>query len=324
MNFKSLTQLLDHFKDEATCIAHLEFKRWGGAPACHHCGSLYVWRTNRGFKCAEKQCGKKFSVLTGTVYENTKLPLRTWFAAIYLCCSARKGISSLQTARQLGITQKSAWHLNHRIRKLLEDRAPQMLTNQVSIDESYVGGKEANKHASKKAKSRKDETKIPVVGYLEKDGNVIVKVTPWLNKKTIQEVVEKHVHPDAIMVTDAYHLYKFITKEGKRKHEVVNHKAGEYKNKNGFDTNNIESFFAILKRGIIGIYHFTSHKHLQAYCNEFARRYNDRKLPDDERFNNVVGNCDGRLRYQDLKNTPLPMSMYISDNNSNDKDYDDN
>ena len=126
MNFKSVTQLLDHFKDEATCRAHLEAKRWGGVPACHHCGSLYVYRTNRGFKCAEKLCGKKFTVLTGTVYENTKLPLRLWFAAIYLATSSRKGISSLQTARQLGITQKSAWFLNHRVRLMLKDKAPQV------------------------------------------------------------------------------------------------------------------------------------------------------------------------------------------------------
>src|SRR5258708_7352282 len=113
MKFKNVTQLLDHFKDEATCKAHLELKRWHGTPACHHCGSIKVWRTNRGFTCGEKQCGKKFTVLTGTVYENTKLPIRYWFAAIYLHTSSKKGISSLQLGRQLGITQKSAWFLGH-------------------------------------------------------------------------------------------------------------------------------------------------------------------------------------------------------------------
>jgi transposase-like protein len=312
MNFKNVTQLLDHFKDEATCRAYLEQKRWQGTPACHHCGSLRVYRTNRGFKCAEKLCGKKFTVTTGTVYENTKLPLRIWFAAIYLCTSSRKGISSLQASRQLGITQKSAWFLNHRIREMLNEKAPTMLSNEVQVDETYVGGKEGNKHASKKAKNkniRKDD-KVPVVGFVEKDGNIIVKVVPWVTKKNLQKVITEHIAPDAIMVTDAYHLYNFIDKDGRNKHEIVNHLKGEYKNANGYHTNTIEGFFSILKRGIYGIYHFVSPQHLQRYCNEFASRYNTRKIADDERFNKALDNIAGRLKYADLIKTE-----YHLDNN---------
>lgn len=126
--FKTLIQLLDTFKDEETCIAYLEQQRWGGTPACPFCGVVDPYRTNRGFKCRDKACYKKFTIKVATIYENSKIPLRTWFAAIYLCTSSKKGISSLQASRQLGITQKTAWFVLHRVREMLREKAPQMLT----------------------------------------------------------------------------------------------------------------------------------------------------------------------------------------------------
>lgn len=303
MTFKNVQQLLDHFKDEATCKAYLEQKRWGGVPACHHCGSVHVYRTNRGFKCAEKLCGKKFSVLTGTVYENTKLPLRTWFAGLYLCSSSKKGISSLQASRQLGITQKSAWFLNHRIRQMLKNNAPQLLNETVQLDETYVGGRAANKHKSKRLSNepyKRYDDKAPVIGIVDNNGKVILKAIPWVTKRTIAKIIETHIGKGSTMVTDSHIIYKHLANSPYYNHKTVNHNADEYVNKEGYHTNRIEGVFSIFKRGIFGIYHSVSSKHLQKYCDEFALRYNTRLIGDDERFNNSLENCNGRLKYKDL------------------------
>jgi transposase-like protein len=201
--FKTLPQLLDFFKDEETCIAYLEQRRWGDTPACPFCGVVNPYRTNRGFKCREKACGKKFTVKVGTFYENSKISLRNWFAAGYLCLSSKKEISSLQLSRQLGITQKTAWFVLHRFREMLKDKAPQMLTGTTQIDETYVGGVIKNKHKSKIAKNKKEkggrgftgrsEVKTPVFGIVESGGKVIVKVTEWVTKTSARELITRHV-----------------------------------------------------------------------------------------------------------------------------------
>lgn len=299
--FKNLTQFLDHFKDEATCKAYLEAQRWGGTPACPFCGVIDPYRTNRGFKCRDKACHKKFSVTVGTVYENSKIPLRIWFAAIYLCTSSKKGISSVQAAGQLGITQKSAWFLLHRVREMLRDKAPAMLRNEVQVDETYIGGKESNKHESKKKKvGGGSGGKVAVLGLVEKDGKVVTKVINSVSKDKIVTAINTHIAKGSTMVTDAFHVYKYLGESFDYKHSVVNHSVGEYVNKHGKHTNSVEGFFGLLKRGIYGIYHQVSEKHLQRYCDEFASRYNSREDSNNERFEESIRNSDGRLKYKQL------------------------
>ncbi len=299
--FKTLPQLFDYFKDEQTCREYLEQQRWNGNPVCPFCGAEKPYKTNRGYKCRNKECFKKFTVTVGTIYENSKVSLRNWFAAIYLCTSSKKGISSLQLHRQLGITQKTAWFVLHRVREMLREKAPYMLKNEVQIDETYVGGLEKNKHANKKAKNLKETKtlKTPVIGIVETGGKVSANVTEWVSKKAVNQLIDKYVEQGSTMVTDGHALYAYLGKSNEFTHVIVDHQAGEYV-KNGFHTNGIENFWSQLKRGIYGIYHNVSREHLQRYCDEFAARYNSRHIKDHERFERSVKNSSGRLKYDQL------------------------
>lgn len=303
--FKNLQSLLDFFKDEETCKAYYEQKRWGGTVACPHCGSIKVYRTNRGFKCGEKECHKKFSVTVGTIYENSKIGLRIWFAAMYLISTSKKGISSLQLAEQLGITQKTAWFLNHRIREMLKDDAKNKLSGMVEADETYVGGKNKNRHKDKKVPNsqwRSSSDKTPVVGLLQRDGTIRTFVVNNTDADTLHTIMGNNVSENSTLITDAYRSYNGL--DARYTHVTVKHEDGSYVVKIGgekFHTQNIENFWSIFKRGIIGIYHFVSAKHLHRYCNEFGYRYNERDLNGVEKFELAVQKGDNkRLKYNSL------------------------
>jgi len=309
-SFKNLQQLLDFFKDDAICKAYYEQKRWGGNVACVHCGSLKVYRTNRGFKCGEKLCAKKFSVTVGTIFENTKISLRLWFAAMYLISTSKKGVSSLQLAEQLGITQKTAWFVNHRIREMLKDAVSTKLNDTVEVDESFIGGKNKNRHKDKKVENsqgRSFKDKTPVVGLLQraakyeiverphkvikgrtvkekvilKQSKVILQVATDTQQKTVEPIIEANVEKGINIYSDEWHAYNNL--KDNYNHSIVNHSVKEYVNGSAH-TNGIEGFWSILKRGYIGIYHYMSKEHLHRYCIEFAYRYNNKELSGIEKF----------------------------------------
>lgn len=304
--FKNVIQLLDYFKGEATCKALLAQQRWGGNPICPHCGAEKPYITARGYKCSNNQCYKKFSVTVGTIFENSKIKLRYWFAAIYLCSAHKKGISSHQLGRDLGITQKSAWFVLHRIREMLKDKAPQMLTGTVEVDETFIGGKEGNKHKSKRAEGNSAKGgagKAAVIGLLERGGNIVTQPVKRANKIHLLPVMVAHVPAGTTVYTDEKATYKNNLKKV-YDHDYTNHAKKQYVKRiggNSIHTNSVEGFWSHLKRGLNGIYHSVSVKHLGTYCNEYAYRFNTRKTKDVDRFFNTLKNSGNfKLSYKQL------------------------
>lgn len=298
--FKSILEFQNYFNTDEKCREFLEVQRWGDEPACVHCGSTNVCRfetDKKTFKCREKECRKKFTVTVGTIYENTKIPLTKWFLATYILSVHSKGISSLQLATWLGITQKSAWFLNHRIREMLADKSPELLNEIVEVDETYVGGKVSNKHVSKRKLYKQLDNKTMVLGAVQRKGRVKTKVIPQTNSENIEKTISEFVEPNTRMLTDEHRAYNKLHEN--YQHERVNHRSKEYV-RGDVHTNTIEGYWNVLKKQIHGIHHFVSPKHLQRYCDESAFRYNNRELAQDERFADAIAKCEGRLTYNAL------------------------
>ena len=307
VEFKSILELVKAFPNEETCIAHLEQLRWNGnvVSPFDSISTVYKCAGNK-YKC--KNTGKYFNVRTGTLFDNTKIELSKWFLAIYLITSHKKGISSLQLGRDLNVTQKSAWFMNHRIRNCFgidhSEEVDSMGNNDViELDETFVGGKNKNRHADKKVKNsqgRSYKDKSPVLGILERNGRVVAIQVPDTKQETIQPIVESMVVTGAKVVSDEWSAYNGLY--AKYDHRIVNHSCKEYVNieDRSIHSNTIEGFWSLLKRGIIGIYHYTSRKHLQKYVDEFAFRYNSRTITEHERFYNMLGAMETRTTYKQL------------------------
>ena len=286
--------------DEKSCRELLEQKRWNGKPICPHCGTIderhYKLKREGYYKC--RHCRKMFSVTVGTMFEGSNIPLGKWFYAIYMFLSHKKGISSLQLSRDIEVTQKTAWFMLNRIRYNLNETESYLydkFEGTVQVDETYIGGR--NKGRFKFNRGRSLKQKIPVVGLLT-DDRVYAIVVQNTNGKTLKTLIYGLVAKGSTIVTDEYKSYNRLSNE--YIHERVQHGIRNYVNERGFHTNGIEGFWSHLKRGLKGIYHVVRPKHLQLYCDEFAYRYNTRKMTDIQRFLQFLSRPSERLRYSEL------------------------
>jgi transposase-like protein len=294
-DFNSIIELIKAFPDEQTCIDHLTELRWGGTVVSPFDSEskVYVCKGNK-YKC--KNTGKYFNVKTATLYDNTKIELQKWFLAIWLITSHKKEISSVQLSKDIDITQKSSWFMLQRIRNCFGIAND----NEVEIDETFVGGKNKNRHNDKKVKNsqgRSAKDKQPVIGMVERNGNLVARTIDNVKAATLTAEVIRQVKNTADVYTDEWMGYKTVIRIYSR--SFVKHSSGQYVN-GRVHTNTIEGFWSLLKRGIIGIYHFTSKKHLQMYVDEFVFRYNARDDNEASRFSLMLANTEFRLTYKEL------------------------
>jgi transposase-like protein len=297
-NFDSLYSLFEAFPDEQSCIDHLRSIRWRDGEFCPYCGSnkVYHFSDRKTFKCGEKECGQRFSIKVGTIFEDTKLPLRKWFAAIWMITNHPKGIASTTLAKDLKITQKSAWFVLHRLRHAA--RTPSFnapLKGTVETDTTFVGGKDANRHAKDRTKGYGGKGKEVVLGIVERDGELRAEHISDNGAAAIRKGVRENVEPGSNVMSDGDAAFRMP----EYKNEYVEHSKGEYVRDN-VHTQTIDSVWALLKRQIVGTHHWVSPKHLQRYVSEMTWRYNRRDIKPAPRMNGLFGCDEGRLTYKAL------------------------
>jgi len=281
--------------DEDACKAYLKARRWPKGVRCPRCGNPAVYDLpSRKWHWQCEKCAKdgyRFSIIAGTIFENTNKPLRDWFKVTHLMMTSKKGMSSRQIGRYMGFgSVKTAWLMGHKIRTALVERDMDKLGGIVEVDETYVGGSDKNRHWDKKSGTRGrgyDKLKTPVVGAVKRKGNVVARVVHGVDEITIQNFVDEAVSKKvSLLCTDAYGVYNRL---GYRyNHGAVDHKAGQHV-VGAVHTNTIEGFWSILKRGIMGSYHKVSRKYLPLYVAEFQFRYNNRENADI--FGTAISGC---------------------------------
>ena len=292
----TLAELFRMFPDDTTAERWFAEQRWPEGLHCPYCGSTNVQsgakHKTMPYRCREKECAKRFSVRTKTPMESSKLGFQVWAVALYQVTTNLKGVSSMKLHRDLGITQRSAWFLAHRLREAWKDQSSQFV-GPVEVDETFIGGKEKNKHANKKLRAGRGAVgKAIVIGAKDRETNhVSAAVVGNTDAKTLQSFVGERAAKGATVYTDDHGGYQGMPFE----HETVKHSISEYVNGMAH-TNGIESFWALLKRGYHGTYHHMSEKHLDRYVGEFAGRHNDREGDTVNQMSRLVSDMVGKRR----------------------------
>lgn len=292
------------FHDEDKAREYLEALRWDNGVVCPHCGSVdnhykLIGKSHRKglYKCSD--CREQFTVTVGTVFERSKIKLHVWLMAVHLVCAAKNGMSSMELHRLLGVTQKTAWFMVHRIREAMKPESGGLLGGNggiVEADETYWGNSKRRSKAAKGYKGRGYAHKEKIVSLVERGGEVRSFHVKTVNAKTLKPILMSQINKNANLMTDEAKMYKSIGKEF-ASHNVVTHSINEYVRGNAH-TNTIEGFFSRLKRGLIGTYHHVGSQHLIRYVTEFDFRYNTRKGTDSDRSKTVLSGIAGkRLMY---------------------------
>lgn len=307
----NLSTIAKHFSDEDAAYAFVESLRWPDGPVCPHCGvvgeaTLLAGerKTRKGnvssrrlWQCNATECRCQFSVLVGTIFEDSHIALSKWLLGIHLMCAGKNGVSAMELHRTLGIAYRSAWHMAHRIRHAMAHESwDKPLEGTVEADETYVGGKAKGK------RGRGAANKTPVVALVERGGDVRAATMTNVTGANVQRRLQENISPDATLMTDGYQVYR-KPGEAFAAHETVDHGKGEYV-RDGWHTNTVEGYFSQLKRSIDGTYHAVSARHLDRYLAEFDFRYNSRKVKDGERTVLAIQQTAGkRLMYRETVDT---------------------